>query len=249
VLKVGQIITSADIPILSLYNLCNYRVSKELQYYIITNNKYDFIDFFKEKNIRCFVVNNMKEYKKIVKNMDMIHFHWLCYNKKEHDFVKGLKVPFIVTLYTPEKLPSSIPFVICPFNFIKEFQGRPRNSTVIYEGIDVKRFSKISIDASLKTGNAETERKKRLVAAEVTTQQNDYFWILMQKFLSENSDVELQIIGPDWQSLNLVKAINNRKKACKKIIFVIFWYILRVVVMIHATFSLLFIFAINRRKE
>lgn len=211
-LKVGHLITSVDIPILNIYNLCKHKISKELQHYVITDNRYDFIDFFKHDDIPCFVVNNEKAYQNLFKKTDIIHLHWIGYNRKEHDLVKGSQVPFLVTLYKPEKLPASIPFVICPFNFIKEIQGRPRNSMVIHDGINIKRFSKISNDVSLKAKNTEKTKKSILIAPDVITQCNDYFWILMQEFLLKNSNSELRIICPGWRSLNLIKAINNKKQ-------------------------------------
>jgi len=207
-LRVGHLVTSADLPVLNIYNLCKYRISKEIQHYVIADNKYDFIDYFKQDDIPYFVVNNKKPYQNLLKKVDIIHLHWTGYNRKEHDLVRRSRIPFLVTLYKPEKLPSSIPFAICPFNFIRKVQRKPDNYIVIHNGINVRRFNKISNNIS-----PETEKKQNiLVAPDVVTQCNDHFWIFMHKFFSKNSNVELQIICPSWHSLNLVKAINNKRK-------------------------------------
>jgi len=216
-LKVGHFVTSEELPTLTIYNFCNYRISNKIRHFIFSDKNYDFLESFRKSNIHCSVFNKNK-LRVLLKKIDIIHFHWSGYNREEHDLAKKFQIPFLVSLYKNEKLPSSIPFIICPFDFIRKVQGKRDNCVVIYNGIDIQKFKKISNSISQKYIAMKKKDQKVLIAPGSITQGNYYFWISIQELLSKISNTKLYIIGPNWISLKVIKAIKSKRKVYSSII-------------------------------
>lgn len=205
-LKIGHVITCNDILLSYIYKICKYKISREIKHYLIVDRHYGYVNYFRRANVTCFILKDKILFKNALKKMSIINFHWDGYDNQLHDFALEMKVPFLVTLYEPKKLPPSIPIAACPFNHIREIQSHPDRFVVIHEGLDLERFARISkYEKNLK------RKRWTLITPDSITQCNDKFWIAIGEILLKYPNIELKIIAPGWKSLERTKAINDNR--------------------------------------
>ena len=193
----------------SVLNLCKF--SKTIESMVVSLLQGQMEEEFQKEGISIFVLENIKNsyerYRKaleVLKKADIIHMNWLYFDWCQLWLTQQAKVPYMITLHWPSRLPVLDCLISTGSESVRCIQDEINKCIVIRNGVDLTRFT-----------HKQKAKKKtdKIIMTSISRPDKcaPYFWYAMKDVLEANPNVELWIVGGKPWTAKQIKSLGIRR--------------------------------------